>query len=102
MPEFEDTVFPADAWEEIFSAAPRYPDLPDDLVRAIAGLGIRVREMGGQLEDGVKRHDLLTFNMPLSLIMGSMRDIADLADRLWAAGVPEPGYLLDDGDPSAS
>jgi hypothetical protein len=102
MPEFEDEPLSAEAWKEIFSTAPPYPDLPDNLVRAVAELGIRVREMAQQLEDGINKQDFLTFNMPLSLATGAARRVTDMATELWVEGmdVMSADYLLDDGDPS--
>ncbi len=69
-----------DDWEKIFSTVPPYPtDLPDDLRRALAGLAISVREAAQQMEKGRRAGDLLTFNMPLSLISSGLKKLENYA-----------------------
>jgi hypothetical protein len=74
--EQAESLFPIGAWKNIFSMVPRYPtDLPDDVVRYIADLAIRVRELAENLGPALKSQDRLAILMDPSLISGSLRRI---------------------------
>ena len=70
--------FSRDDWHEVFSELPTYPHtLPDVLVRDLAQLAIYLREAPRMLTDGLQKDDWLLSNMPLSLLSGQLKQLAE-------------------------